>query len=296
MFRAFVWTLMLAISAACATNSAAPPDVTSAPPPECEAYDGAEAVADLAGSHIVILGEAIHGTEESPAALLGLVCLLSARGMPVLVGLEAERTFSAGLDAFLTHQDAQTLRAATPEMWTVHDGRSSAATLQLLRDLALLRAAGVDVSVFAFDGVWSVDRRDDEDWGTVTRDAKMAEAVDAAVMDFPGAVFVLTGGFHARKQAFAFGSGQFVPMATGITARPVLALEMRHAGGTAWMIGEVDGQPFEGVLSLTNRLPEGVPVRAFVFGDQAASEDWDGAYYTGPITASPPAFPAGQPP
>lgn len=41
----------------------------AAPAPlACEPYDGAEAVIALARSHIIILGEAIHGTEESPAA------------------------------------------------------------------------------------------------------------------------------------------------------------------------------------------------------------------------------------
>ncbi|MFN4025206.1 MAG: hypothetical protein ACK4MQ_10245 [Hyphomonas sp.] len=293
MIRTIVGAALFVLCAACANSLASRPSGQAA---VCAPYNGAAPVAESASSHVVILGEALHGTSESPEALFGLACLLSARRVPVLVGIEAERTFSSELDAFLTHRDAEKLRAATPQMWAVHDGRSSQATLLLLQNLGQLRAAGADVSIFAFDAVWPADAREDEDWGTVTRDAKMAETVDAAVRDFPGAVILLTGGFHARKQAFSFAGTRFVPMATGITARPVLSYEMRHAGGTGWIMGEVDGQPVEGAVSLMNLLPEGVPVRTFVPGHPAGSEDWDGAYYTGPITASPPAFPAGLPP
>lgn len=263
----------------------------TAPAFDCEVYDGAGEVAAFAQSHVIIFGEAIHGTNESPAAFFALICELAQQGMPVKVGLEAEHDTSAGLNTFLDHpDDTDALIETTRRMWSVHDGRSSEAILKLLRQLAGLRAQGADVTVFAFDASWELDHTDSEDWGTIGRDAKMAEHVNTAVQDFPGAVVLLTGGFHARKQAFEFDGTRFEPMASKITARPVLSLEMKHAGGSGWMWGEVDGEPFKGAVELTNMLEADAPVRAYVL--EPTADGGDGAYYTGPITASSPAFPA----
>lgn len=299
--RGAIGVVMLTLCAACATAPAAIVPGSGTPVPACHPYEGFEVIAKKAESHIVVFGEVIHGTNESPAALFGLACHLAKEGAPVLVGLEAERTFSNELDAFLDHGDAARLYETTSGMWDVHDGRSSQATLLLLQNLAELRAAGLEVSVFAFDASWELDYREQADWGTVSRDARMAETVDAAAARFPGAVLLLTGGFHARKQVFDFDGTSFVPMATGIRARPALSLEMRHAGGSGWMIGDVDGKPFMGALDLMNWLPPDAPVHAFALGAEEHAYDgntasWDGVYYTGPITASPPAFPSRPPP
>ena len=258
----------------------------------CDAYAGADEVAALAASHIIVFGEAIHGTEESPAAFYGLACTLARKGTPVLVGLEAEHPVSGALDAFLDAPgDVDGLYQGAAGMWSVHDGRSSEAVLELLRKLSGLRAEGADITVFAFDATA-------EDWvgaanGSVARDAVMAENVDAAASGREGAILLLTGGFHARKADFSLGDMEFEPMASKITARPALSLEMNHAGGTAWMWGEVDGEPFKGAITLSNTLPEDAPVHAFVL--EPTPTGADGAYYTGPITASPPAFPAASP-
>ncbi|OYW86713.1 MAG: hypothetical protein B7X53_12020 [Hyphomonas sp. 34-62-18] len=298
--RGAIAVVMLALCAACGTAPVAVVPGSGTPVPACHPYQGFEVIAEKAESHIVVFGEAIHGTNESPAALFGLACHLAKEGAPVLVGLEAERTFSDELDAFLDHGDAVRLYGTTSGMWDVHDGRSSQAILLLLQNLAELRAAGLEVSVFAFDASSELDYREQADWGTVSRDARMAETVDAAAARFSGAVLLLTGGFHARKQVFDFDGTSFVPMATGIQARPVFSLEMRHAGGSGWMIGEVDGKPFMGALDLMNGLPPDAPVHAFALGAEEPAYDgntayWDGVYYTGPITASPPAFPSRPP-
>ncbi len=296
--RGAISIVILAVCAACATTRPEAGLGSGTQVPACHPYEGFEVIAEKAESHIIILGEAIHGTTESPAAVFGLACHLAGGGRAVLVGLEADRTFSDELDAFLDHGDAARLYRATQGMWDVHDGRSSQATLLLLQNLAELRAAGLEASVFAFDASWELDYRQQADWGTVSRDARMAEVVDAAVGNFSGAVLLLTGSFHARKQVFDFDGTSFVPMATAIGARPLFSLEMQHAGGSGWMTGEVDGKPFTGALDLMNLLPPDAPIHAFVVGvheqDQDAAE-WDGVYYTGPITASPPAFPSDPP-
>lgn len=255
---------------------------------DCPHYDGLDTVAALAESHVLIFGEAIHGTNESPEALSAMACGLLAQGEPVRVGLEATYTQTAALNAFLENpENLEALRLGASDMWSTHDGRSSVAILSLLKTLAGWRKGGANISVFAFDanvGEWVASANQ-----SVARDDAMARHVNEALNGFDGAVLLLTGGFHARKEPFSLNDHHFVPMATGITSRPVLSLEMRHAGGSGWMIGEVDGEPFKGAIVLNNLLPEGSPVRAFRLESPSAA--YDGIYFTGPITASPPAFP-----
>ncbi|KDA03266.1 hypothetical protein [Hyphomonas oceanitis] len=255
---------------------------------DCPYYDGIQPIAAVAPSYIIILGEAMHGTNESPEAFYALACHLAERGEPIRIGLEAPHTQSAGLETFLSHpDDTSVLRVGADNSWSSHDGRSSEAMLLLLQRLADLRAKGVDVSVFAFDS------DPQETMGaenvSIARDAAMARHVNDAVEGYEGAVLLLTGDFHARKEAFSLGEYDIVPMATGITVRPVLSLNMLHAGGTAWMIGEVDGEPFKGVMTLQNLLPSDALDKAFRL--ERIRQGYDGVYYTGPITVSRPAFP-----
>lgn len=255
---------------------------------DCPYYDGIQPIAAVAPSYVIILGEAMHGTNESPEAFYALACHLAERGESIRIGLEATHTQTAALETFLSHpDDIAALREGGSDMWTVHDGRSSEAMLLLLQRLADLRAKGVDVSVFAFDSdpqeTMSAENLN------IARDAAMARHVNDAIEGYEGAVLLLTGDFHARKEPFSFDEYDFVPMATGITVRPVLSLSMLHAGGTAWMIGEVDDEPFKGVMTLQNLLPSDALEKAFRL--ERIRQGYDGVYYTGPITVSRPAFP-----
>ncbi len=255
---------------------------------DCPSYDGVDAVAALAPTHVIILGEAMHGTNESPEAFYALACHLAEQGHAIRIGLEATHTQSAGLDTFLSHpDDVSALLVGADNAWFSHDGRSSEAMLLLLQKLADLRAGGVDVSVFAFDS--GTQETASAANVNIARDAAMARHVNESVAGYEGAVLLLTGDFHARKRAFSFDEYEFVPMATGVTVRPVLSLQMLHAGGSAWMMGEVDGAPFKGEMKLDNFLPADAPVRAFSL--EPAREANDGVYYTGPVTVSRPAFP-----
>lgn len=222
-----------------------------------------------------------------------LACGLAEKGVPLRVGFEATYTQTDALKAFLKAPDnLEALRKDAESMWSVHDGRSSEAILLLLQKLAALRTKGVDVSVFAFDAGEGEAAGADSSFNA--RDAAMARHVDEAVNGYEGAVLLLTGGWHARETAFDYEDIEYIPMASRITARPVLSLAMHHAGGSGWMWGEIDGEPFKGVMKLNNLLPEGTPERAFLL--EPTRTGTDGIYYTGPITASPPAFPAAPTP
>ena len=257
---------------------------------DCNPYEGVEEVLAKAETHVIVLGEAIHGTHQGPDAQYSLACAMAQQGLPVLVGFEASHKFTNGLNAYLDEPvQIDRLFEKTRGMWVVHDGRSSGAILELLQRLAALRAHGAAVSVFAFD-TGLEDYTGEADWGVVGRDAVMASQVDKAVDGLDGGVVLLTGGFHARKEPFVFDETTFVPMGSKIISRPVLSLDMRHAGGTGWMWGEIDGETYIGPHELRNLLPEGAPVRAISF--EPTEQGSDGVYFTGPITASPPAFPA----
>lgn len=292
--KAMTGLLVLCTTAVAPLATSEPVAASAKSAPECEPYAGVEQLVSLAQTHVIILGEAIHGTRESPAALLSLACVLAEEG-PVTIGLEAEHSQSAGLSSFLDDPtDLAALLNSTAGMWSVHDGRSSQAILDLLRHLSVLKRRGGDIDVFSFDASYEEDYKGQSDWGMVGRDAVMASQVNQLLLGTEGAVVLLTGGFHAQKHPFAFGDETFVPMASQITVRPVLSLQMKHAGGRAWMTGEVDGKPFTGEVQLQDMLPASSPEKAFTLDTDGAQ--WDGAYFTGPITASPPAFPAASDP
>ncbi|MFN3313154.1 MAG: hypothetical protein ACK46Q_06785 [Hyphomonas sp.] len=259
---------------------------------ECQPYENTDEVLAVSETHLIVLGE-MHGTNESVEALRGLICAALRAGKPVRVGLEAAAWQGGPLNQLLRHPlDETAVLEAAPEMWQVEDGRSSAAIMALLKQLGEWRSAGFDVSVFAFD--YSSGELSGEDPAHLSRSALMARHVDEAVSDFEGAVFVLTGEFHARKQAFDLGSERYVPMAAQVTRRPVLALRMVYGAGEAWVqavIEKSDGsyEDLTGPLKLNGTALAGAPVRSFELAGDAEGL-FDGSYYTGPITASPPAI------
>jgi hypothetical protein len=108
-------------------------------------------------------------------------------------------------------------------------------------------------------------------------------------------VLVLVGNLHAMKQPYNIGRGPFEPMASKLEAYgPVVSLRMRHGGGTAWncqrdcgvhkakAIGSFEREPFVMLQGRSKR--------------RETANDWldayfDGFYWVGPISASPPKAP-----
>ncbi len=260
--------------------------------PYCEPYGNSDAILTFASTHVIMLGE-MHGTDQAVEAFSGLVCAALEAGVPVKVGLEAEAWQGPEIDRLLNMSfDETEMIEAAPAMWTTEDGRSSLAIMGLLQDLSVWRASGHDIEVFAFDSTWQ-ETADQEDF-VLARSAIMAERVDAAVAGFDGAILLLTGEFHARKLPFDFGNQRYEPMASKVSARPVLSLKMQYLAGEAWVhagIEKPDGtyEDRVGPLKLSAIAPEGSPQKAFVL---EPSEDglFDGSYFTGPVTASPPAI------
>ncbi|MEC7289312.1 MAG: DUF6624 domain-containing protein [Pseudomonadota bacterium] len=258
----------------------------------CSIYDGTEAVVERALTHVIVLGE-MHGTNESVDAFEHLICVMLDRGMPVRVGLEATWSQGASLDSQLRLPlDMDAVREAAPDMWSTHDGRSTEAILELLNKIAAWKSNGHAVLVFAFDA-------ETRDWVTaenrsVARDAAMAIQVDKNLADFDGAVVLLTGDFHARKHAFDQFGQHFVPMASKIKERPVFSLRMRYGPGEAWVnvsVEHEDGTVEEsiGPFQMSGNVGDNSASRVFEI-TETEHDYFDGYYFTGPITASAPAF------
>lgn len=141
---------------------------------------------------VLLFGE-LHGTRELPEAFGEMVCHAAGSG-PVVVGLEhplSEERRLAALLAASSEAERSALLRSSP-FWTsrYQYGATSRAMAALLARLAVLRAAGLPVEVFAFD--------QEKDAPAAGRDERMAAAVASKVRERPGAqVLVLTGNLHA---------------------------------------------------------------------------------------------------
>lgn len=229
----------------------------------------------------------MHGTTEVPAFVSALLCDLVESDIPIRFGIEASRDQSEDINGLVqnafSNADAY---AAAPDMWDVPDGRSSKAVLNFLHQISEWRIQGADIGVFAFD--FAPDSfPEDLDKG---RHASMANSVDAATTDFDGAIVLVAGGYHTPivRRTMEPVSGS---MANLITSRPVVSLDMAHAGGSAYVTYSLGGSELiTGELSLS-------PSNAGDFGDWSIEIEPFGVHYrgvfsVGAITASPPAFAA----
>ena len=243
---------------------------------------GLEAVAQRP---IIVVGE-LHGTAETPAAVVAIARELATR--PVAVGLEVSQTEDARIAAYLSSRGDAASRAALlagPFWHAPREGRESEAMLALLEGLRAMKASGHDVVVVPFD--IPLERFSDPN---VDRDQMMAENILAARKRLPASqMVVLVGNWHSRTSSDPDGD----PMtATLRKSEPSLvALRAEYAGGSAWLCEDGDGP--DGVVCGPRKLLEkdAHPARTITLG---GVKDHDGAIHIGPATASPPAVPIGQ--
>lgn len=246
----------------------------------CNPYDGWELLREKSSTHVVMFGE-MHGTNESPEAVRGLVCELVKSGLPVKLGVEANADQGAALNqVFSGEAGRDEIFAAAPKMWATPDGRSSEAVLGLLKEIAAWRNAGADIEIFAFD--WGSAQQDMARWKS------MAANVDQAAAGFDGAMILYTGGYHTTLNPPA-REGKGGSLASGVTTRPAFPVQMMYDGGEAYVTYSVSGSELTtGVLSLSERGYPPETVRTITLDPDDPRQ---ALYFTGPITASPPAFP-----
>lgn len=306
--RWLVAAFALAFPAALAAQANTPPAPTA-----CTAPAGWDAI--LAQSpRFVVLGE-WHGTNEAPDLVARLLCAEASRGQRLLLAVEHGAIFnSAWQAAWPLPQDA--FAEALPDLgWRGReDGVASAAMLRLVLAAHALKDTGGGVDIVAFNGA-----RDDAQRarfahlpGQGPHEAAQAENIaEAAARQSYDRVIVLVGSLHAEIAPVTLGNGGplFEPMAMRLAAYgSVLSLDMQHAGGTAWGCRtRPDATPVPGqevtdtmiMCAAYTYKPDARRDRPpFIDISPAAAEAsggrYDGMFWVGAITASPPAFSAGR--
>jgi hypothetical protein len=260
----------------------------------------------------VIFGE-LHGTAESPRLVGQVAAMLAAQGQRVLVAIEHDAQRDAALQTLWAepHEGfAERLLSAT--RWAGRqDGVASVAMRDMLQFLHAKRSQGAAISVTAFNGF-----RDDAQHSRLQTPGSQtgherAQAENIAAAAERGRydiVLVLVGSLHARRAMLQLGDFRVLPMAMHLSSRgSIVSLQMISGGGSSWICtdragarpiaGETVGpEPlYCGAQVVRDRgLVTGAPMIALgpVPGHRDESpRAFDGYYWVGPVTASPPAVP-----
>jgi len=301
--------IALCLPAALAAQTAPPPSNATA----CIAPDGwADVLAQ--NPRFVVFGEG-HGTSESPDFVARLLCAEAQRGQRVLFAIE----HSASQNAALQHAWAgprEGLIAALPELgWRGrNDGVASEAMLRLVLAAHALKQDGAAIDIVAFNG--PRDEAQNQRFANLPaqgpHEAAQAENIAEAAARAPyDRVIVLVGNVHALITPFtpSVGGDAFEPMTMRLAAYgPVISLNMQDAGGTSWSCRlvpdaeHVPGQPitsdmircaaYEDKGTASHARPPFIDISPS--GTEAAAGRFHGVFWVGPISASPPAFPAGK--
>ncbi len=252
--------------------------------PPCHPLGGLDEV--LKPGKILLLGET-HGTAESPAFVADLACHAAQTGRPVTVALEVNRAETPRVEAYLASKGLPEDRATLVQgdFWSnqVRDGRSSEAMAGLVESLRRLRQQGASLKVELIDP-GPGEYKDGPD-----RDRRMAANLEAAVERSPGDVFVsLTGNLHNLLVRGWSNNPDYPWMGYLLRqkyADRIVSLVDASTGGSAWLCfgpGECGPQKLGG------RGGTGSPRIILHPRDESG---YDGTYFIGAITASPPAVP-----
>ncbi|VXB93996.1 conserved exported hypothetical protein [Massilia sp. 9I] len=247
--------------------------------PACTALD---AVPDaVSKAPLLVLGD-VHGTREVPAFVAAYLCAAARQQRPVTLALELPSKEQEALDAFLasqgTPQDLARLTAGA--MWTRErqDGRTSIDMLRMIGQVRALRAGGADIRLVAIDAETAPARRD----------AAMAERLRAELRQGAGRqLVVLVGALHAvRTRGNRFNPHYESTVYLLADQRP-LSLTVGTAGGSAWVCRGGAPASCGATAWDINRVD---PAPAAAFSLAPPSPQFDGVFYVGATTASPPAL------
>ena len=284
MIRSFLLSLIFAASPILAASGEAP---------ACRPIGGLDEV--LKPGKILLIGE-MHGTAESPAFVSDLACHAAKAGRPTTVALEINRSESPRVEAYLASKGLPEDRAALVQgsFWNnqPRDGRNSEAMLGLLDSLRKLRQQGASVKVEVIDP-GPGNYKDGPD-----RDRQMAANLAAAVERSPhsaGDVFVsLTGNLHNRIVRGWSNNPDYEWMGYILRqkyADRLVSLNASSTGGTAWVCFDASGNDC-GPQPMKGREETGGPRITLHPRDDSG---YDGTYFIGAMTASPPAVPSAKP-
>lgn len=240
---------------------------------------------------VLLLGE-IHGTVESPQFVADLLCNAVASGRSAAIALQLPE-FESGvitryLDSDGSRDDRRQLLADAQELTRYLDGRFSESMVALLESIRALRAQGgeVELRLFVPPNVDSVTRQN-----LTAVERPMAVAVWEAIKELDADLFIaLTGLAHNRMIPGLETDPDYKPMGFRLSQwNPewrLLSLALSHSGGTAWMCTTQHENDCLAVPITGGGWGE--PNSIYIYGE-VAETGYDGFYYVGNISHSPPA-------
>jgi hypothetical protein len=225
----------------------------------------------------------VHGTREIPQFVSAYLCTVVNTKRAVTLVVEYPASGQAALDAFMasggTAQDVANFKSS--KFWSrpMQDGRTSIAMLQLYENIRDLRAKGGDIRVVAIDG----------DVPHEKRDSVMAAGMRTELRGTRGQVVALVGGPHATRTKGKRGNPAYESAIFRVADLNPLALTVGTTGGTAW-ICQADTPAACHAADWDVNTVAPVPVTPFLL--KAPSPEFDGVFFVGTTTASPPAVTA----
>ena len=264
----------------------------------CAEPEGWSAIAAQAPD-FVVFGE-LHGTQEAPGFLGSLACSLARDRNRILIAIEFSVDDNEALQrAWATDRAKFETLLLEVGSWGRQDGVTSEAMYWMLNDLHRLRTLGYPIEIAAFNGAASPEQRAKYAHlpGQGPHEAILAENIAsfARAGNFDH-VLILVGNLHAQKKSSMLGGAVVDPMAKRLEHYgKVISLDIKHRGGFAWGCRRSSSQKLEcsqlavGKTNDIKRAPFISLNEGLIAG--YAGEDYDGFYWLGPITSSPPIRP-----
>lgn len=228
---------------------------------------------------LLVFGE-VHGTREVPEFVGAYLCTAVKAKRAVTLALEHPASGQAALDDFLasagTVQDVARLMGSRFWSRPMQDGRTSIAMLRMIETIRALRAGGNDIRVVAIDG----------DVPQARRDAVMAAGLRSELRRTGRQVVALVGGPHAIRTKGKRDNPAYESAIYRVAGFEPLVLTVGTAGGMAW-ICQADTPAACHATEWDVNTIDPAPVTPFSL--KPPSPEFDGVFYVGATTASPPA-------
>jgi hypothetical protein len=227
----------------------------------------------------LVFGE-VHGTHEVPALVAAYVCAAAKAQRRITLALEYPSGEQHALDAFMASggkaQDVGRLTGTAFWSRDRQDGRTSAAMLRMVDSIRTLRASGADIKVVAIDGGGAPAGRD------AFMAGKLRTELDGGA---DRQLLLLIGGLHAvRTKGNRFNPHYESAVYLLADKRP-LALTVGTSGGTAWVCQGPTPASCRATNWDINRVS---PAPQTAFSLVPPSSQFDGVFFVGATTASPP--------
>jgi hypothetical protein len=261
-------TFLCTMQPALAQNGAAP----------CMAPDAVPG--QVLAAPFLVFGE-VHGTREVPEFVAAYLCAAAKQQRKITLAIEFPSSEQDAIDTFMASQGAppDIERLTGTPFWRgpMQDGRTSVDMLRLLQSVRSLRAGGADIKVLVIDAAVP----------TARRDAVMADNLRTALgQGADRQVLALIGGLHAIRIKGKRFDPHYESAIYLLADQHPLSLTVGTSGGSAWVCRGGTPASCHATAWDINRV---TPAPTTPFSMLPPSAQFDGVFFVGATTASPPA-------